>query len=186
MTHIKFLCMLSHVWLFVTPWTVAHQAPLSMEFFRQEYWNELPFPPPGMEPVLLLIFSTVIYLSYDWESRTCMILHSIKGTWGIRVAVPGPALLGHCPLLTSHFFWPTSPLSWNLPGDSTCPKGPWYCLGHYPRTQSNWSDDRAVSLQGRSIRLCWLFTYRSAVNVFIYFLSVFLCKFHSSFFGVFD
>ena len=47
----------------VTPWTVAHQAPLSMEFFRQEYWNELPFPPP--EPASLLIFSTVIYLSYD-------------------------------------------------------------------------------------------------------------------------
>jgi len=40
-------CMLSHVWLFVTPWTVAHHAPLFMEFSRQEYWNELPFPPPG-------------------------------------------------------------------------------------------------------------------------------------------
>ena len=30
-----------------TPWPVAHQAPLSMEFFRQEYWSELPFPSPG-------------------------------------------------------------------------------------------------------------------------------------------
>ena len=30
---------LSHVRLFVTPWTVAHQAPLSMEFSRQEYWS---------------------------------------------------------------------------------------------------------------------------------------------------
>ena len=30
-----------------TPWTVAHQASLSMGFPRQEYWNELPFPPPG-------------------------------------------------------------------------------------------------------------------------------------------
>ena len=28
------------------PWTVAHQAPLSMEFFRQEYWSGLPFLPP--------------------------------------------------------------------------------------------------------------------------------------------
>ena len=36
----------SHVWLFVTPWTVACQAPLSMEFFRQECWSELPCPPP--------------------------------------------------------------------------------------------------------------------------------------------
>ena len=35
---------LSHVRLFVTPWTVAHQAPPSMEFSRQEYWSGLPFP----------------------------------------------------------------------------------------------------------------------------------------------
>ena len=40
----------SHVQLFETPWTVAHQAPLSMEFFRQEYWSGLPFPPPGDLP----------------------------------------------------------------------------------------------------------------------------------------
>ena len=38
---------LSHVQLFATPWTVAHQAPLSMEFFRQEYWSGLSFPSPG-------------------------------------------------------------------------------------------------------------------------------------------
>ena len=34
---------LSHVWFFVTPWTVAFQDPLSMEFSRQEYWSGLPF-----------------------------------------------------------------------------------------------------------------------------------------------
>ena len=33
-----------------TPWTVALQAPLSMEFSRQEYWSGLPFPPPGDLP----------------------------------------------------------------------------------------------------------------------------------------
>ena len=38
---------LSRVWLFVTPWTVAHQAPPSMGFSRQEYWSGLPFPSPG-------------------------------------------------------------------------------------------------------------------------------------------
>ena len=38
---------LSHVWLFPTPWTVAHQAPPSMEFSRQEYCSGLPFPPSG-------------------------------------------------------------------------------------------------------------------------------------------
>ena len=37
---------------FVTPWTVARQAPLSMEFSRQEYWSGLPFPFPGDLPDL--------------------------------------------------------------------------------------------------------------------------------------
>ena len=47
---------LSRVQLFATPWTIAHQAPLSMGFSRQEYWSGLPFPPPeslpdpGIEP----------------------------------------------------------------------------------------------------------------------------------------
>ena len=39
--------MLGHVQLFSTPWTVAHEAPLSMGFPRQEYWSGLPFPSPG-------------------------------------------------------------------------------------------------------------------------------------------
>ena len=42
--------MLSPVQLFVTPWTVACQAPLSMEFFRQEYWSGLPCTSPGDLP----------------------------------------------------------------------------------------------------------------------------------------
>ena len=42
--------LLSHVRLFVTPWTVAYQAPLSMGFSRQEYWSGLPFPSPGDLP----------------------------------------------------------------------------------------------------------------------------------------
>ena len=41
---------LSHVQLFATPWTEAHQAPLSMGFSRQEYWSGLPFPSPGNLP----------------------------------------------------------------------------------------------------------------------------------------
>ena len=48
------------VWFFVTPWTVACQSPLSMGFFRQEYWSGLPCPPagdppdPGMKPESLM------------------------------------------------------------------------------------------------------------------------------------
>ena len=50
---------LSRVRLFATPWTVAYQAPQFMEFPRQEYWSELPFPSPwnlpdpGIDPGLL-------------------------------------------------------------------------------------------------------------------------------------
>ena len=51
---------LSLVWLLVTPWSVAHQAPLSLEFSRQECWSGLSFPSPGdlsdpaMEPTSLV------------------------------------------------------------------------------------------------------------------------------------
>ena len=41
---------LSFVRLFVTPWTIAHQAPPSIEFSRQEHWSGLPFPSPGDLP----------------------------------------------------------------------------------------------------------------------------------------
>ena len=41
---------LSHVRLFATPWTLAHQASLSIEFSRQEYWTGLPFTTPGDLP----------------------------------------------------------------------------------------------------------------------------------------
>ena len=51
----------SHISLFVTPWTVAHQTPLSMEFSRQEYWSGLLFPTlgdlpdPGIKPTSLAL-----------------------------------------------------------------------------------------------------------------------------------
>ena len=44
--------LLRHVRLFATPWTIAHQTPLSMGFSRQEYWGGLPCPPPGARPDL--------------------------------------------------------------------------------------------------------------------------------------
>ena len=54
-----YACIINHVRLFVTLWTVAHRAPLSMGFPRQKYWRGLPFlsprdlPDPGIEPHLL-------------------------------------------------------------------------------------------------------------------------------------
>ena len=72
--------MLSHfscVWLSVTLWTVAHQPPLSMGFSRQEYWGELPRPPPenlpnpGIEPPSLMspeLAGGFFTISTTWEA----------------------------------------------------------------------------------------------------------------------
>ena len=49
---VHILSRFSRVPLFATLWTVAHQAPLSMGFSRQEYWSELPCSPPGDIPDL--------------------------------------------------------------------------------------------------------------------------------------
>ena len=53
--HISVVCVMyvqsfSRVQLFAATWTVAHQASLSMEISRQEYWSRLPLPPPGDLP----------------------------------------------------------------------------------------------------------------------------------------
>ena len=45
--HVLVLSHFSNLWLFETPWTVVHQAPLIMGFSRQEHWSGLPYPPPG-------------------------------------------------------------------------------------------------------------------------------------------
>ena len=66
---------------FVTLWTIACQVPLSMGFFRQEYWNGLPFPPagdlpdPGIEPASPA--STVLAGGFfttraTWEAQYCV------------------------------------------------------------------------------------------------------------------
>ena len=65
----------SHVQLFVTLWNIACQAPLSMGFFRQEYWSGLPFPPtgdlpqPGIEPEPLtsLVLAGRFFTTIDHE-----------------------------------------------------------------------------------------------------------------------
>ena len=67
---------LVHLWsiysmYFVTPWTVSRQAPLSMEFSRQEYWCGLPFPPPGEG---LLHCRQILY---HWATRKAHSTHRV-------------------------------------------------------------------------------------------------------------
>ena len=52
--------VLSHVQLFATPWTIAHQSPLSVELSRQEYWSGLPFPIPGDLPDPRIKFKSLV------------------------------------------------------------------------------------------------------------------------------
>ena len=68
----------SHVQLFVTLWTVACQAPLSMGFSRQEYWSGLPCPPPGdlldpgikpMSSMSLVLAGKFFTTSATWEAH---------------------------------------------------------------------------------------------------------------------
>ena len=50
LVHCVCVCVFSCVWLFEAQWIIAHQAPLSLGFPRQEYWSRLPFPPSGDLP----------------------------------------------------------------------------------------------------------------------------------------
>ena len=84
----------SHVQLFATLWTAAYQAPLSMEFSRQEYWSGLPFPPPenlpnpqdwthvSLSPALVGGFFTT---GATWEALLVEWLWQI--TWAISASV---------------------------------------------------------------------------------------------------
>ena len=62
------LSRVSPVWLCATPWTVAHQAPQSMGFPRQEYWSSLPLPSPPLYIKVINhkvpLYSTGIYIQY--------------------------------------------------------------------------------------------------------------------------
>ena len=66
---------LSHFPLFAARWAVAHQAPLSMEFFWQEYWSGVPFPlpgeipDPGIKPVCLGFAGKFFTTGTTWQPR---------------------------------------------------------------------------------------------------------------------
>ena len=84
--------LLSHVQLFGTAWTVAHQAPLSMEFSRQEYWRGLPFltsgdfPDPGIEPLSLVCPALAVrfffFFFFFWQSDSLPLAPPGKPTGG--------------------------------------------------------------------------------------------------------
>ena len=74
---------------FVTPWSVAHQVPLSMGFPRPEYWSELPFPSPG--DILDPRIKPQSPSSPTWPADSLLLcrLGSASHTWE-RVCVSAP------------------------------------------------------------------------------------------------
>ena len=77
--------MLSHSVVsdsFATPWTVAHQAPLSMGFSRQEYWSRLPCPSPGnlLNPGI----ESVSFESPHWQAD-CLWLGHLGSLWSSQI-----------------------------------------------------------------------------------------------------
>ena len=81
--------LLSCVRFFATPWTVAYQAPLSMEFSRQEYWSGLLFPSPGdlpnsgIEPRSSTLRADFLTTESPWKSRRSLALLISSGKSGL-------------------------------------------------------------------------------------------------------
>ena len=91
---------LSHVQLFVTPWTVACQVPLSMGFSRQEYWSGLPCPPSGAsqprDHTLISYISCIgRWVLYHW----CHLGSSKVSPLAFKAKCLGPCLPGPGPLV---------------------------------------------------------------------------------------
>ena len=80
----------SHIWLCVTLWTVARQAPLSVGFSGQEYWRGTPCPPPGhlpnsgieptslMSPALEGKFFTTSATWHNWLNHWPLVINSVS------------------------------------------------------------------------------------------------------------
>ena len=89
----------------MTPWTVAYQAPLSMEFSRQEYWGGLPFPSPASH-LKFLVFTL-------WASLIAQLVKNLPATQETQVQFLGreDSLEKETATHSSILAWPT----WIIP-----------------------------------------------------------------------
>ena len=99
-------CVLSHfsfVQFFSTPWNVAHQAPLSMGFSRQEYWSGLPCPPPGdlpdpeIQPISLMyaLAGGFFTINATWETFLLIDPKCVTAAAAAASLQSGPTLRPH-------------------------------------------------------------------------------------------
>ena len=111
----------SHVWIFATLWTTAHQAPQSVGFSRQEYWSGLPCPPPedfptqGLNLHLLCLMHCRwnLYHWATWEANVMGFVVVVQSLSHVRLLVTpmdcsilGFPVLHHLPeLAQTHVHW---------------------------------------------------------------------------------
>ena len=124
--YLGILSRFSHVPLFDTLWTVAHQAPLSKGFSRQEYWSRLPCPPPGAlsnpgiepaSPVAPALLADSLSLSHQGSPGV-----------GYQTGNQDQPCLGHLRLTFARLELPSFPESLNL---ELWPLG-WWHPSHFP------------------------------------------------------
>ena len=118
--------------LFVTPWNVAYQAPLSMGFSRQEYWSGLPFPSPGVFPIqgsnsgLLHCKQTLYHLSSQGRWEGMKVVHQAREV---------PRFMHACNHAHHHWYISTG---WTL----------YYALGTAPGCGTPWRQNQSSCSPG--------------------------------------
>ena len=147
--HAKVSC----VRFFVTLWTLALQAPLSMGFSRQEHWSRLPFPPlgdllnPGIEPLSPALAGRFFTTSTAWEAQVlvlfvpCIIEPRQTPLFGIV-----SSSVSQLRLLSTYWMQRNMPLKWPhhfLQSGKSLFKDkhkPIYCRRRYPHKAEDWGD----------------------------------------------
>ena len=139
----------SHGQLFVTPWTIAHQTSLFMEFFRQEYGSRLPFPSP----------------STTWEATNCFYC---TARWSSYAYTCIPSVFG-CPShLGNHREWSRVPsrkihLKLRSGYSPTCLK--YFTLKKRKKKLKSWLRPTKLPNSLRSLLKCHLFYYVTHLNL---------------------
>ena len=103
LTNVIVVWSLSRIRLFSTPWTVAHQAPLSIRFPRQKYWSGLPFPLPGDLPDSGIELTSLMSLAFGGRFFTT------STTWEALLDACESEVAQSCPTLCN-------PMDYSPPG----------------------------------------------------------------------
>ena len=102
------VCVLSCICLFVTPWTIACQAPLSMGFPRQEYWSGLPCSPPGDLPDPRIKSMSTVVPALQADSLRPILRGSPQTSQTAADTSPSILLFKHCSLPGTPCFVPVN------------------------------------------------------------------------------